>query len=312
MSKSPIQWHRVVRCRDPVCSLDMRSSINRATFKMRELAELLPTTPVQRITLLAEAPGGFLQACKRRWPAAECIGTSLQSEGAIAFDERVRHAVLPGLPSRGDICIPEVVESIVDHMGYASCDLVTADGGAEAHDLDLAEQESVCLILAQVATALRLQRVGGSFIVKIFEGSTDAVRDVFQLLVGLYDRVHLVKPKTSRAGNSERYIVCCALTDEKRASDTATALYGACQVIKSGQWLHRLCTTRIPRVDEAFEEMARTQCAELRSLLSAVETRLTTHLDEARERDANWLVANLGLSRYQRPQHHRKNFRRER
>ena len=303
-------WQRLVRARDPVCALNAmaresgtggRSSsssssfptINRATWKMREIALLLKSPPT-KVALLAEAPGGFLQACRWRWPQAECIATSLERDGSIPFDARARDAVLRGLPHAGDLCTREAAEAVVRGIGAAECDLVTADGGAAPQCLDTAEQESMRLVLAQVAVGLRLQRPGGSLVVKIFEGSTHATRDLFGVLVALYDVAHLVKPKTSKAGNSERYIVCSGLRDAGGAAASARRMHEICEQLSvSGTWVHRLCSLRNARVDQAFDHMIEVQCCELRSLLAAArggeEAQRT--LAEARMRDAEWLLA---------------------
>lgn len=297
MQSSTNGWHRVVRNRDPVTVLDTRSCINRATLKLREMAPLIQSTP-QRIALLAEAPGGFLQACKWLWPSATCIGTSLGGDGAIEFDDRVRYAVLDNLPHEGDICFRKTADAIVEHIGAASCDLVTADGGAEAKNLDLAEQESTRLVIAQIALALRLQRTGGFMVVKIFEGSTDATRDLFHILLTLYEEVHLVKPKTSRCANSERYIVCCRYLEGQKYD--AEQLAVIVEELRAGRWLCRLCTTRNQRVDEAFEALAREQCKGIESVLRAFRSRNETEILQKQKSEAAWLIEKIGVTLFQR------------
>ena len=59
-------WARAVSSRDPVSLLKRRHAhVNRATFKMHELLQQLRLDDAPRkVTLLAEAPGGFLFAAR--------------------------------------------------------------------------------------------------------------------------------------------------------------------------------------------------------------------------------------------------------
>jgi hypothetical protein len=216
---------------------------------------------------------------------------------AIEFDKRVRHAVINNLPHEGDICHAETADAIVDRVGMSSCDLVTADGGNEPNDLDLAEQESMRLVIAQISIALRLQKKCGYMIVKIFEGSTDATRDLFQVLVRIYDEVHLVKPKTSRCGNSERYIVCCGYmgNETKQCVFERKRMSAVAEELHRGKWLDRLCTTRDERVDHAFEALSHQQCKGLESIIRAFKNRNEAEILRQQNEDAVWLAERLKL-----------------
>ena len=67
---------------------------------------------------------------------------------------------------------------------------------------------SLQLIFSEIVSCLISQKIGGSFIIKIFDSVT---RPTCQLIIKLcqyYEKVYLVKPRTSRYSNSEKYIVC--------------------------------------------------------------------------------------------------------
>jgi 23S rRNA U2552 (ribose-2'-O)-methylase RlmE/FtsJ len=49
--------------------------------------------------------------------------------------------------------------------------------------------------------------VGGSFILKIYDCGFELTRQLI-LLLALYYSVKIVKPVTSRPGNSEKYLLC--------------------------------------------------------------------------------------------------------
>ena len=75
-------------------------------------------------------------------------------------------------------------------------------------DFNQQERLSLNLIFAQICYAIAMQKKGGTFIIKLFDIFTSATIDLVYILSTLYDRTYIVKPHTSRAANSERYMVC--------------------------------------------------------------------------------------------------------
>lgn len=272
-------WNRVVTARDPVTTLKRRHrSVNRATFKMHEIAgRLEPGTPPPRtVVLLAEAPGGFLQAVRKRWPGCRCVASSYSGTGAIPFAEP-DDAALVSLPRAGDLRLAEVEDAlaaaVAERLGASRADradLVTADGGEDhtAH-LDDTEQHSTVLVLAQLATALRVQAQGGTLVLKVFEGSTTVTRQIFQLLRGLYRTSKVAKPLCSKAGNSERYFVAEGLHDVEHALAVGRSLREGVERCMR----ERLFPTALEGVTPdatvhvAFDTMSRAQAGQLEVLL---------------------------------------------
>lgn len=291
------QWSRAVRSRDPVSLLDSRAVVNRAFWKMKELYLLLDGPPPSTVYHLAEAPGGFAQCAKRLWPSARCVATSLEGDAAIAFDARVHHVVMNGLASNGDLLNSNAVDDILHRIGRHSGDLITADGGAEVSDLDFAEQECLPLALAQAACALKLQARGGSFILKIFEGSTKATRDILSIMRSVYAQAILYKPLTSKCANSERYIVCKGLTDETRADAASSFLMGTILHAQSNKsFIASLVPSTCPEVDAAFDALAVSQANSISTLLCAANSGNMATLNDLRSRDADWLCKNATVS----------------
>jgi 23S rRNA U2552 (ribose-2'-O)-methylase RlmE/FtsJ len=102
--------------------------------------------------------------------------------------------------------------SQIPHYEYSmqgSMDLVTADGGFDfSRNFNDQEERALLLIIAEVYTAIRLQRLGGALILKIYDIHTLSIVKVLFFLRKVYTRVHLTKPYTSRPANSEKYVVC--------------------------------------------------------------------------------------------------------
>lgn len=91
------------------------------------------------------------------------------------------------------------------------CALVTADGGIElSGDAEYSTQEIANgkLFFAEILTALTIQENQGSFILKIYDIYYRMTLQFITLLSIYYDQVTVIKPRTSRPANSEKYIVC--------------------------------------------------------------------------------------------------------
>jgi 23S rRNA U2552 (ribose-2'-O)-methylase RlmE/FtsJ len=87
-------------------------------------------------------------------------------------------------------------------------DLITSDGGFDWKRENLQEQEAYKLVFGEILTALKLQKDGGNFVIKIFETYTKNTIKLIQMLRQVYLKVYLAKPYTSRISNSEKYVVC--------------------------------------------------------------------------------------------------------
>jgi hypothetical protein len=86
--------------------------------------------------------------------------------------------------------------------------LVTADGGFDfSEDYCSQEQQATPLILAEFITALYCLSPGGSLILKVFDVVTLPMIQLLWVCSKCFIDFKLVKPKTSRVCNSEKYIV---------------------------------------------------------------------------------------------------------
>lgn len=87
--------------------------------------------------------------------------------------------------------------------------LITADGGFdEGNDFNNKEQLHYSLILSEIYAAIKLQKMNGNFILKMFDVFTDTSIHLLYLLSLCYEEVVVYKPKTSRPTNSEKYVIC--------------------------------------------------------------------------------------------------------
>ena len=75
------------------------------------------------------------------------------------------------------------------------------------HDPTNQEQLVFYSLFAQVVTALHMQSEEGNLVVKIFDTITRPTCQLIYYLSGFYEHVSVIKPRTSRYTNSEKFIV---------------------------------------------------------------------------------------------------------
>lgn len=163
---------------------------------------------------LAEGPGGFIEAILKyrgnrvndKYFGITLKPTSKYIPGWEKIDGELFKNVNTLFGSLYDPKVVKIYENIVSSKGGAH--IVTADGGFD-YSVDFNQQESLSyhLIFAEIVTALFVQRVGGHFVCKVFDMFDMFSLKCIYLLTFFYKDVHIVKPKTSRPANSEKYIV---------------------------------------------------------------------------------------------------------
>ena len=90
-----------------------------------------------------------------------------------------------------------------------SFDIITGDGGFDfSVNFNMQETMASNLIFAEMCFAISTQKVGGTFILKIFDIFSKTSLDIIYFLNLFYKQIHIVKPHSSRLANSEKYIVC--------------------------------------------------------------------------------------------------------
>jgi len=234
--------------------------ISRSYFKMIEILyvfELIPETiehtqshesiPIQTFHL-AEGPGGFIEAIAtlRNNPEDKYYGMTLLDttpnsnipawKKGIDFLGRFPNVHLEyGADKTGNILVLENLQYCKEQFG-SSMDLITGDGGFD-FSVDFNHQEIAIakLLYAQMAFAVTMQKKGGSFVLKIFDSFMKHTVDILYLLSSFYESVYIVKPKTSRYANSEKYIVCRGFLFHSNDEFYSYIERGFIQMIESNQ-----------------------------------------------------------------------------
>ena len=117
-----------------------------------------------------------------------------------------------GLDGKGDICDTDTIVDLVENVTETNDDLailVTADGGfnVSSDDTRIKEIFHFRLLLAEIVTAIQVQKEGGAFVIKFFDCNYMQTATLVHLICSMYEDINVAKPLTSRPANSERYIV---------------------------------------------------------------------------------------------------------
>ena len=206
--------------------------LSRSFFKMIELSntELYPLihqhTPLRSLHL-AEGPGGFIEAIiylRKTYisddnysdihygitlidPANEIPSWKRSCE---FLQEHHNVHILTGADGTGDLYSIDNLKYLAQRFKYNKVDLVTADGGFDFSVGGYNTQEHMAskLIFAEIIGAMCVLQHMGTFICKFFDMNSRVTADMLYLLQCHFHEIKIIKPKTSRLANSEKYIVC--------------------------------------------------------------------------------------------------------
>jgi 23S rRNA U2552 (ribose-2'-O)-methylase RlmE/FtsJ/exonuclease VII small subunit len=223
-------------------SVATRQPLSRSYFKLVELWHLvsLPTwisSLVKRDGGLvtahaAEGPGGFIEACtvlagRRGWEFQRSTAITLRSDAKKIPGWRKAHAFLASYPQivihdgadgTGDILKRENQDAYVSAVRKAhpgGVHVYTADGGFDfSGDYNGQEDAIFPLLVAEALLGLRVLAKGGVMIIKCFDTTEQQSLDLVWLLSRAFREWRVVKPLTSRTGNSERYIIGLGYLDD--------------------------------------------------------------------------------------------------
>jgi 23S rRNA U2552 (ribose-2'-O)-methylase RlmE/FtsJ len=212
-------------------SISRYDPLSRSFFKLWEIINyfsLINNRDPIVTAHLAEGPGGFIEACLyyrqrliKMFPlldkyygitlnsySKEIPGWSKANNLIKQFKKNIE--IDYGADNTGNLYNVQNIRSFTRKIkkGCPGADLVTADGGFDfSVNFNKQEQLSHRLILSEILTGIKAQKLKGGFICKIFDSYSNVTSQLLYFISCLYNEVYLVKPLTSRPANSEKYIV---------------------------------------------------------------------------------------------------------
>lgn len=171
---------------------------SRSAYKLIQLNDkdrfLHPNTLVVD---LGSAPGGWSQV------AAKAVGR----KGRVVATDILPMDALPNVEFvQGDFTDDAVLAKVIEALGGRQPDVVICDIAPNISGVSLADQaKSMYLDELALDMARRTLRAGGTFVVKVFQGSGSEqfLKDVRKS----FGKVHVRKPDASRAESREVYFV---------------------------------------------------------------------------------------------------------
>lgn len=198
--------------------------LSRSFFKMIEMCNDFNLCnqeyPIKTFHL-AEGPGGFIEAMTfmRKNKEDKYYGMTLTDDDDNSIpgwkksqhflEKNIDRVIIEKGPSNtGNLFFIENLLYCNNHYN-GKMDLITADGGFDfSENFNEQENQAIKLLFSQTLYALCMQKMGGTFILKVFDITTKASLDILYLLSCFYREINICKPLTSRIANSEKYIIC--------------------------------------------------------------------------------------------------------
>jgi 23S rRNA U2552 (ribose-2'-O)-methylase RlmE/FtsJ len=332
-------------------SISRYDPLSRSFFKLWEIINyfgLINTRDPIVTAHLAEGPGGFVEAClyyRQRlikiYPlldkyygitlnpySKEIPGWSKANNLIRQFKKNIE--IDYGVDNTGNLYNVQNIRSFSRKIkkGCPGADLITADGGFD-FSVDFNKQEPLAhqLILAELLTGIKSQKLKGSFICKIFDSYSMITIQLLYFISCLYNEVYLVKPLTSRPANSEKYIVAL---DYKGFKTNQVEQYYISQleqildqwedITSKGFVIKSIFETPpsyfFDRINEYNAVGYKQQCEYIDKILKTIENKpswceLENILDQQTEKAIEWcqeyhLSVNLESYFYQKYQHRKK------
>jgi len=184
--------------------------LSRAYFKLYEMVYGDLTPNEFNCFFICEAPGGFIECIcdirRKKNLQTKYISISKRDQ-FIKYGSYLEENNL----FYGDITDLETINNTLQTVKTRfpnGLEFITADGGFDVKNF--LAQEILCskLILCEIYLALSTQKTGGRFIIKFFDMFSHNSIIFYLLLCSFYNYVKIIKPKSSRNCNSERYLIC--------------------------------------------------------------------------------------------------------
>jgi 23S rRNA U2552 (ribose-2'-O)-methylase RlmE/FtsJ len=209
-------------------SIAKKKPLSRSYFKMIEMSNKYLINNIKyskqlKSLHLAEGPGGFIEALldlRNKYMSDNndlYYGISLTTDKNVpGWDKSIRFLkqndnkvkITTGITGNGDLINIENIKYLHTRFG-GKMNIITADGGFNfSINHYIQEYNAAILIYTELVAALGCLCIGGTYIYKIYDMSYKITADILFITQCYFTDMEVIKPLTSRSGNSEKYIIC--------------------------------------------------------------------------------------------------------
>ena len=171
---------------------------SRAVYKLEQIDEKEHLLKPGMVCVdLGSAPGSWSQY----------VTEKLRGKARIVAVDLLPMDALPEVDFvQGDFLEDAVFEQLLDRVGNAGADLVMSDMAPNISGLKAVDQpRSMYLVELALDMARQVLKPGGSFVCKVFQG--EGIDPFIADARNSFERVRVMKPKASRSGSREVYLV---------------------------------------------------------------------------------------------------------
>lgn len=171
---------------------------SRAVYKLEQIDQKEKLLKPGMVCVdLGSAPGGWSQY----------VSAKLKEKVRVVAVDLLEMDALPAVEFiQGDFQEDVVFEQLVQAVGEGGADLVISDMAPNITGTRVVDQpRSMYLVELALDAARRLLKPGGDFVCKIFQG--EGFDEFVRAARNSFERVKVIKPKASRPGSREVYLV---------------------------------------------------------------------------------------------------------
>jgi 23S rRNA (uridine2552-2'-O)-methyltransferase len=180
---------------------------SRASYKIKQLNEEFGFFDgAKRVLDLGAAPGGWLQVAGEEIQGGLVVGVDLKEIDPL-FMDNVETIV-------GDVTNRDIQEEVLRRFQEMKVDVVLSDMAPNVIGIwEVDDLRQIYLARIALRIADKLLRENGWMIVKVFQGKEHEA--FIQDMKTMFEKVFIVKPKASRKGSAEVYVVAKNLRKER-------------------------------------------------------------------------------------------------
>ncbi len=260
--------HHCIKTKNSNMGIANYDPISRAFFKLWEICIDFDIIDNKKNSItygaLAEGPGGFIECfnfyrrrfCVNPEDRVNCITLKPFNNDIPGwkksnriFKECNKYTISYGKDDTGDLYNLDNIIYYASLFKKNKADLVTGDGGFDFSD-DYSNQELLAfrLIFCEMVTGLSILKNNGNMVLKIFDIFHESTIDLMYILSKYFNKIAIVKPFTSRAANSEKYVICKNFKGIKEADlDKLYDIVNELAIIsKQNKNIKRILSNKIP------------------------------------------------------------------